>query len=74
MDGIQATRIIRERERGRGTHTPVVALTAHARQEDEEMCRTAGMDGFLSKPVTIEQLHEAVVRFGRKGGGKRVGP
>lgn len=62
MDGLQATQALRGREReGRvlsrlGGRLPVVALTANAMDGDREMCLTAGMDDYLSKPFTQEQL------------------
>ncbi|MEM9460720.1 MAG: response regulator [Myxococcota bacterium] len=49
MDGLQATERIRERERG--GHLPIVAMTAHAMESDRTRCLEAGMDGYLSKPV-----------------------
>jgi CheY-like chemotaxis protein/HPt (histidine-containing phosphotransfer) domain-containing protein len=82
MDGLDAARSIRARERAiaRGTEPapagstyadparargriPIVALTAHAMKSDEERCLTAGMDGYLSKPVTVEAIARALARF-----------
>jgi CheY-like chemotaxis protein/HPt (histidine-containing phosphotransfer) domain-containing protein len=60
MDGLTATRIIREREHGSGRHVPIVALTAGATAEDREHCLAAGMDNFISKPFRAEQLFQAV--------------
>ncbi len=60
MDGLQATRIIREREAGSGRRVPVLALTAHALSGDRERCLEAGMDGYLSKPIELRRLLEAV--------------
>ncbi|HTW63125.1 MAG TPA: response regulator [Bryobacteraceae bacterium] len=56
IDGLQATRIIREAERLSGTHLPIIALTAHAMKGDHERCLQAGMDGYLPKPVNSEAL------------------
>ena len=56
VDGLEATRLIRDREKGRGTHQPIVALTAHAVKGDEERCREAGMDGYLAKPIRPQEL------------------
>ncbi len=58
MDGIEATLVIRQREKdnGDGTRLPVVALTAHAMSRDQERCLSAGMDGYLSKPIRPQEL------------------
>ena len=55
MDGFAATRAIRERERVRGGHTLIVAMTAYASREDENHCLDAGMDAFISKPVDLQK-------------------
>jgi signal transduction histidine kinase/ActR/RegA family two-component response regulator len=60
LDGLEATRRIRERERITGEHVPILALTAHAMQSDRERCLLAGMDGYLSKPFQAEDLARAV--------------
>jgi len=62
LDGIQVIHSIRERERGTGTHLPVIALTARSRQEDRELCLAAGMDGFLAKPIRTDDLWAAINR------------
>ncbi|MSM40618.1 MAG: response regulator [Geobacter sp.] len=56
MDGLQATRKIREMEGASGRRIPVIALTAYAAREDRERCLAAGMDGYLSKPFKGEEL------------------
>ncbi len=56
MDGLQATASIREQEQKTGAHVAIVAMTAHAMQEDRERCLAAGMDGYLSKPLALKEL------------------
>lgn len=57
LDGFEATKLIRADEQNRGLpRIPIVALTASALSEDSERCVAAGMDGYLSKPFTEEQL------------------
>lgn len=65
MDGLTATMRIRESETGDGRrHTPIVALTANAMASQLEPCMEAGMDAFLTKPLDIARLREALTRFG----------
>jgi CheY-like chemotaxis protein/HPt (histidine-containing phosphotransfer) domain-containing protein len=65
MDGLTATRKIRELEREKSVRTtPIVALTANAMSGQLERCLEAGMNGFLTKPLEIARLHEALDRFG----------
>jgi len=61
MDGYQATREIRLRERG-AMRIPIIALTADAMQGAEQRCREAGMDDYLTKPLDRTQLSETIVR------------
>jgi signal transduction histidine kinase/ActR/RegA family two-component response regulator len=56
MDGIAATQAIREKERERGGHTRILAMTAHASRDDEARCLTSGMDAYLAKPVDLSEL------------------
>lgn len=56
MDGLEATHQIRQRERARGGHLPVVAMTAHVAEIDRERCLQAGMDGYLAKPFEGQDL------------------
>lgn len=63
MDGIEATRRIRELERKTGTHVPIIALTAHSMKGDDERCHTAGMDAHLGKPIRIAEFFRLVGRI-----------
>jgi two-component system sensor histidine kinase/response regulator len=62
MDGMTATRKIRESETSR--HTPIIALTANAMTGDRELCEGAGMDGYLTKPIEVERLRNVLAKFG----------
>ncbi|CAN0248779.1 unnamed protein product, partial [Discosporangium mesarthrocarpum] len=64
MDGIEATRRIRDIEAGSGARqTPIIAATAHAFQEDRDKCIAAGMDDFLSKPYTSKDIEPILHRW-----------
>ena len=63
MDGLEATRKIRSSESLTGGHVPILALTANAFDEDRNLCLDAGMDGFLSKPVSPADLRAAIERI-----------
>ena len=64
MDGLAATRALRERQaRQELPPFPIVALTAHAMASDEQACREAGMDGFLTKPLLLDTLRGALARW-----------
>ena len=60
MDGLEATRLLREREQGTGRHQPIVAMTALVMKGDRERCIEAGMDGYLSKPIRPQELDEVL--------------
>ncbi|MFC4973110.1 PAS-domain containing protein [Halomonas beimenensis] len=62
MDGLEASRTIREAEAGTGHRLPIVAMTASATKEDREHCLEAGMDDFVSKPFRASELYAAVER------------
>ncbi|MCX5874189.1 MAG: response regulator [Deltaproteobacteria bacterium] len=63
MDGLTATKIIRENEEGSGRHLPIFAMTAHAYQEAEQMCRESGMDGYLTKPISGAKLTQILAKI-----------
>lgn len=56
MDGYEATRAIRKAESGTQMHIPIIALTAHAVTEDRQRCLQAGMDEYISKPISSSKL------------------
>ncbi len=64
MSGFEATEAIRSREGPAARRLPIVALTAHAMQGDRARCLEAGMDGYLSKPIDVDELIATVERFG----------
>ena len=61
MDGLEATRIIRQRWPNRGPN--IIAITAHALQDDKEKCLEAGMDDYISKPVKVEELARVLEKY-----------
>jgi signal transduction histidine kinase/ActR/RegA family two-component response regulator len=63
MDGLTATRLLRQREQQTGHHQVVIALTANAMQTDRELCLDAGMDDYLSKPLTLDALQVMLLRW-----------
>jgi CheY-like chemotaxis protein len=64
LDGIEATRKIREREAGhRGRRTAILALTANTLTDDRHACFDAGMDGFLVKPLDQDKLADELARL-----------
>jgi two-component system sensor histidine kinase/response regulator len=62
MDGLEAAAVIREKEQSTGKHLPIVAMTASVMQGDRERCLDAGMDDYVSKPVTERELMAAIQR------------
>lgn len=63
LDGLAATRAIREDERRGGRHVPITAMTANAFAEDRAACMDAGMDDYLAKPVKLADLRAKIERW-----------
>ena len=61
MDGYAATAAIRRRP-GADSSTPVIAMTANNKEGERERCLSAGMDDYISKPVTIETVDAVLAR------------
>ncbi|MGE3537167.1 MAG: response regulator [Candidatus Tectimicrobiota bacterium] len=62
MDGCEATQAIRHQE-GSGRHTPIIAVTAHSMEEDRVRCLAAGMDDYLRKPFSQDELAQMIRRW-----------
>jgi two-component system sensor histidine kinase/response regulator len=62
LDGFEVVQAIRESEQGTGNHLPIIALTARSSQRDRERALAAGMDDFLSKPLQVDALWDAIDR------------
>src|SRR3989339_585869 len=60
LDGLEATKIIRQNEEHTGKHIPIIDLTARAMQDDKQRCLSAGMDGYVSKPIDRKKLYEEI--------------
>jgi CheY-like chemotaxis protein len=73
LDGFEATRLIRERERASNQRTPIIALTANAMSEDRERCLQAGMDDYITKPYSERDFAQALQRWRRPQAAPAVG-
>ncbi len=62
LDGLATTELIRDREKSLGKHVSIIAITAHAMRGDSEKCLQAGMDGYLTKPIRMESLRQAILQ------------
>jgi len=63
MDGFEATAMIRKKDKQRGTHTAIIAMTAHAMTGDRERCLDAGMDDYITKPIHAPALLDLVAEY-----------
>jgi len=63
MNGLEATKCIRNWEKERSRHTTIIALTAHAMRGDKEKCFDAGMDDYIAKPIRLENLAEILILY-----------
>jgi signal transduction histidine kinase/CheY-like chemotaxis protein len=69
MGGLEATGLIRQREKETGSHTPIIAVTAHAMKGDRERYLRAGMDGYVTKPLSRASLYgeiDALIAIGSR--------
>ncbi|MEM9632485.1 MAG: response regulator [Pseudomonadota bacterium] len=66
MDGLSATRSIRDLEVGQDRHIPVIALTASATKTDRERCMNVGMDAYITKPFRSEELLAAIAKYSKR--------
>ena len=60
MDGFEATRAIREKEKATGGHIPIYAMTANLMKDELDLCHEVGMDGYVSKPIQRPVLREVL--------------
>lgn len=63
MDGYEVTRFIRKKEKKINEHVPIIALTANALENDRDKCINAGMDDYLAKPFTEQELYTVMDKF-----------
>jgi len=68
MDGLEATAIIREIEKGTHKHIPIIGITAYAVKADKEKCLAAGMDDYLAKPFIKEEFYNMLDKYLTKAG------
>ncbi|NCA86810.1 MAG: response regulator [Clostridia bacterium] len=74
MDGFEATRVIREREQQTKLHAPIIAMTAHAMKGDREKCISAGMDDYVTKPISMKAVTDVINKLAPKNDKKQDQP
>ncbi|MDH5561127.1 MAG: response regulator, partial [Deltaproteobacteria bacterium] len=60
LGGLEATRLLRQKESETEQHIPIIALTAHAMKSDQDKCLDAGMDDFITKPIKTAELFQKI--------------
>jgi two-component system sensor histidine kinase/response regulator len=60
MDGLEATRLIRQEIGAPSRHLPIIAITAHALESHRQQCLAAGMDDFITKPFEINTILQVI--------------
>ncbi len=68
MNGLDATRVIRQIEEGMGIRTPIIGVTAHSLRGDMERCMDAGMDDYMSKPVSPDKVGQKIAEWMNRRG------
>jgi CheY-like chemotaxis protein len=63
IDGLEATRAIREIEKLSGRHIPIIAMTAHALKGDRDRCIAGGMNDYVTKPIRTSELFAALEKL-----------
>jgi signal transduction histidine kinase/CheY-like chemotaxis protein/streptogramin lyase len=74
MSGLEATAAIRVLERDTCKHVPIVAMTAHAMKDDEELCLASGMDAYVSKPIHLDRLLQVIAGVASDASAVGLGP
>ncbi|MCB2289399.1 PAS domain S-box protein [Clostridium sp. CS001] len=63
VNGYEATKTIREKEKNSGNHIPIVAMTAYAMDSDKKKCIESGMDDYISKPFNLKDLEKIIIKY-----------
>lgn len=74
MDGLEAARIIRDKEKSSGGHCVILAVTAYALDEYETRCESVGMDGFITKPIDMAALVKKLEEISKSGAAIKTAP